>query len=105
MIDDASLRERARVAIRAGSLPNRLPDRVWGGPATTGRCAVCGEPTRAHGSVEFEIAFSVDPHGAEKCCRVHPQCLTVFECEVQNVPIDGQAANGVANGVEREDES
>jgi hypothetical protein len=108
MIDDGSLREKARVAIQAGSLPNRLPDRVWGGPATAGRCAICGEPMRAHEGVEFEIVFSGDRPGVDKSCCVHPQCLTVFEREVQNlpkatVPIDGQAAGTVADSAGRED--
>jgi hypothetical protein len=36
--EDGSLREKVRQTIRAGRLPNRLPDRVWGGPATMRRC-------------------------------------------------------------------
>jgi hypothetical protein len=89
MIDDGLLREKARVAIRAGDLPNRLPDRIWGGPATTGRCAICGEPTTgAQGSMEFELVFAGDQPGCERSCSVHPQCLRVFEREVQGGQVE-----------------
>jgi hypothetical protein len=75
--DDGTLRDRAREAIRAGSLPNRLPDKVWGGPATAVACTVCGEPLGD--GVEYELVFTDDDHRAEHSCCVHPPCLQAFE--------------------------
>jgi hypothetical protein len=89
LTDDSVLRLKIRTAIETGGLPNRLPDRVWGGPSTAGQCAVCGGPT--HGGVEFELVFS-DTYGAvETSHSVHPTCLKAFEREVQSLD-PGQGA-------------
>jgi hypothetical protein len=81
--DDGNLRERACQAIRAGSLPNRLPDKVWGGPASAAACMVCGEPLG--GGVEYELVFAGDAHRAEHSCCVHPPCLQAFERVVRGL--------------------
>ena len=40
----------------------RSPDKLWGGPATGDRCAVCGESTTP-GEIELEIEFTHDSEG------------------------------------------
>jgi hypothetical protein len=84
MLDDDTLRRQVRAAIQAGNLPQRLPGRVWAGPATMGRCTVCGEPTGD--GVEFELIFSDDWRGADKSCCLHPRCMEAFEREVEGLP-------------------
>jgi hypothetical protein len=80
MSDDNVLRERVRDAIQAGNLPNRAPDRLWGGPGTGARCAVCGEST-----IEGEVEFVYDNLVDRKSYYAHPRCLHVFETEVQKL--------------------
>ena len=84
MLDDDSLRRHVRAAIQAGKLPKRLPGRVWAGPATRGRCTVCGELTGS--GVEFELTFTDERHGGEKTCCLHPRCMQAFEHEVDGPP-------------------
>jgi hypothetical protein len=43
MPDEAVLRAKAREALRSGKLPNRKPDRTYGGPGFRVRCSLCGE--------------------------------------------------------------
>lgn len=81
MPDEAALRAKAREVIHAGKLPNRRPDRTWGGPGVGARCAVCAEPvTRTQ--LEFEIQFATD--GAEPGLdkfHVHIRCFAAWEFE------------------------
>lgn len=84
MVDEDFLRDHASKAIRTGDLPSRLPDRVWAGAGTTGRCAICGEPMA--GDVEFEMVFTDDWQAVEKSCSVHRCCLNAFECAVRGLP-------------------
>ena len=44
MPDEFALRAKAREVIHTGKLPNRRPDRTWGGPGIGAPCRVCGEP-------------------------------------------------------------
>jgi hypothetical protein len=79
MSQDSALRQRARDAIHARELPNRPPDRLWGGPATGERCVVCGEPTSDH---EFEFAYE-GPDGTESHFA-HSPCWRALEVEIQS---------------------
>jgi len=94
-MDEAFLRKRTREAIRTGELPDRLPDKLFGGAATGGRCAVCGESTR--GGIEIELMFTADAR-PDRSYYAHPHCLSIFEREVGaltagRVPGDQQAAS------------
>ena len=44
MIDECTLREKVREVLQAEKLPNRRPDRTWGGPGVGADCAICGRP-------------------------------------------------------------
>ena len=39
------------------NLPNRRPDRTWGGPGVGAACAVCALPVNPD-QMEFEIEFA-----------------------------------------------
>jgi hypothetical protein len=80
-MDDDSLREKARLAIDSGKLPNRTPDRTWGGPGVGAECSVCGRPV-GRDEMEFEIEFAHDGTmpGLDKF-HVHLRCFAVWEME------------------------
>ena len=79
MIDDRKLREKARDAIQAGELPDRRPDRTWGGPGFGADCTVCRAPVKRD-EMEIEIEFARDGNdpGFDKY-RVHTRCLAAWE--------------------------
>jgi hypothetical protein len=83
-MDEDTLREKARVALRNGKLPNRRPDRTWGGPGVGAMCAVCGLPVRSS-EMEFEIEFAHDGDspGLDKY-HVHLRCFAAWELERQS---------------------
>jgi hypothetical protein len=60
--------------VRKDPLPNRRPDRAWGGPSVGAHCAICNMPVR-QGEHEFELDFVRD--GAEDgldTYHVHVRC-------------------------------
>ena len=82
MSDEPDLHERARDAIRAGRLPNRRPERMWGGPSVGADCAICGLAVMP-AELEFEIEFvrnGGDP-GVDRY-NVHIRCFTAWESEI-----------------------
>ena len=86
MDDDHHLRETAREVIRAGKLPYRAPNHVWGGPGTGAKCAICGASTM-HAEVELELEFTYkDGRPGRDSYFVHQRCYSILERERQNVP-------------------
>ena len=81
MPDEARLREQAREAVQNGKLPNRAPDRTWGGPGVGAACTVCGKPVTKD-ELEFEIQFAHDGTmpGLDKF-HVHIRCFAAWEFE------------------------
>jgi hypothetical protein len=81
MPDENLLREKARAVIREGKMPNRAPDRSWGGPGVEAPCSVCGLPVTKD-EKEFEIQFSRDGDnpGLDKF-HVHIRCFAAWEFE------------------------
>ena len=83
-----SILEKAREALRAGKVPLRRPDRVWGGPGTGGACSICNQPLKPD-AVEFELEFiwatELTTH------HVHADCFTAWERESETLdgPKDG----------------
>ena len=60
-------------------LPDRDPDRMWGGPSPGGRCAVCRSTLR-RGELEIEIEFRRNGDFAEADrYRVHVGCFSVWQ--------------------------
>jgi hypothetical protein len=81
MPDEPILRAKAREVIRTGKLPNRRPDRTWGGPGVGASCTICGEPVTKD-QLEFEIEFSRDGNnpGLDKF-HLHIRCFAAWELE------------------------
>jgi hypothetical protein len=81
MSDELIVRTKARAVIEAGTLPNRHPDRIWGGPGVGTDCAICAAPvTRAE--VEYEIEFARNGEGSGvDTYHVHMRCLAAWISE------------------------
>jgi hypothetical protein len=86
-VDDSRLRDKARGAMRAGTLPNRRPERIWGGPGGTGPdCAVCGEPVTRE-ELGYEVDFPpADGSISAVTHQFHVPCFAAWETELQGVP-------------------
>ena len=58
-------------------LPQRPPDRVWGGPSTGATCALCGAKTTGD---ETEMEIEYDLNSSEtKTFHLHARCFFVLE--------------------------
>ena len=81
MPDESVLRAKAREVVRAGKLPNRRPDRTWGGPGVGAPCSVCGGAVTKE-QMELEIQFAHDGAvpGLDKF-HIHVRCFAAWEFE------------------------
>jgi hypothetical protein len=89
--DEPLLREQAREAIRAGKLPTRSYDRVFGGPGSEQPCAVCGK-TLPRAEVEIELEFN--RHDATLGIdqfHFHHRCYVAWEFARSKVEESGHA--------------
>lgn len=91
MSDDIVLRAKAHEAIATGRIPNRRPDRVWGGLASRGCCAVCGVPLKS-GARILEVEFARDDGVGPIKHDVHIRCYVELENEFGNREAIGAAA-------------
>jgi len=84
-MNEQTLREQARAIIHDGKLPDRRPDRTWGGPGVGAPCAICEIPVTRQ-QMELEIQFArTDPPGLDKY-HVHPRCFAAWELERTTTP-------------------
>jgi hypothetical protein len=81
MSNDSLLHEKAREVIRAGKLPDRAPDHVWGGRGTGADCAICSASIR-YEEVELEVEFEGGARGPSSYL-VHLHCFSALERERQ----------------------
>lgn len=94
--DESVLREKAREVIQAGKLPNRRPDRTWGGLGAGAECIICRAPLKPD-EVEFEIEFVRNGNnpGLDQY-HVHLRCFAAWELERDNLDL----ARGVASSTD-----
>ena len=80
-MEEQEVRAKVREVLRTGKLPNRRPDRTWGGPGVGAPCAVCDLPVTSL-QLEFEIQFARngDNPGLDKY-HVHVRCFAAWEFE------------------------
>lgn len=67
------------------NLPDRPPDRIWGGPGTGARCAICNAAVH-DGEVELEIEYVLHDRPRPKTFQVHLRCFSKLESEGRFVP-------------------
>jgi hypothetical protein len=77
-----TVREKAREALRARTLPTRAADRMWGGRGEGARCSICHLSVKAD-ELEFELEYLMADGIATH--HVHVHCFTAWECERDNV--------------------
>ena len=84
--------------IRASQLPDRRPDRTWGGQGVGAECTICGAPV-TRDELEFEIEFNRDddPAGVDKH-HVHVHCYRAWEIERQGLDLARAAAATPSGG-------
>ena len=79
-MEDQAVRAKVREVLQAGKLPNRRPDRSWGG---SGDGPLRGmRPTITYDQLEFKIQFAHDGAnlGIDKY-HVHVRCFAAWEFE------------------------
>jgi hypothetical protein len=89
---DTPLRAQVRELIRRGKLPDRLPDRTWGGPGTDAPCAVCGIRVGSD-EMGFEIDFTSDGIVDGNSQQFHAPCLRALEIELDKLEIARRAVS------------
>jgi hypothetical protein len=89
MITDSTLREKARALIKAGNLPNRLPDRKWGGPGGGAPCMVCGVPVNDH-EIGLEIELTCPDGTGASNHHFHVRCFSALEVELHKLELARQ---------------
>jgi hypothetical protein len=91
MRDKTKIHQKAREAIQAGKVPNRCPQRVWGGPGSGACCALCGDSvTQDEFEMELEFARGDGDSGVVEYL-FHVSCYTAWDSERRNF-------NGTARG-------
>jgi hypothetical protein len=91
MRDKTKIHQKAREAIQAGKVPNRCPQRMWGGPGSGACCAVCGDSvTQDEFEMELEFARGDGDSGVVEYL-FHVSCYTAWDSERRNF-------NGMARG-------
>src|SRR6187551_37643 len=82
-----SLREKARAAIQAGTLPHRLPAHLWGGKGSAGVCAVCLAPIRPD-ELEYDLDFRRPDDGIDHPPYLaHLHCFAIWEAEIKEIEL------------------
>lgn len=87
-MNEPELRQLARRAIELEKIPNRHPDRLWGGPGVGAPCVICEQPVNKS-EMEFEIEFQKDGHPADRVLgdtqfhvfHVHVRCFSAWDLE------------------------
>ena len=83
MIDDGTLKMKARQAVQTGKLPNRRPICMWGGNGFGACCPICDSAVKPE-EVEYEVQFDeVDGSAAPHGYHIHVRCYAAWELERQ----------------------
>lgn len=80
MSDEPAFCEKTREPSQTGKMPDRSPDRTWGGSGAGTRCAICGAPVRSD-ELEFELEFTRDDRPGLDKYHVHIPCFRAWELE------------------------
>jgi hypothetical protein len=93
MSRDSLLRAKARALIQTGNLPNRLPDRKWGGPGIGAPCMVCGAPVN-HDEIGLEVEFTCGDGTGASNHHFHVRCFSALELELHKLEFARRTISG-----------
>ena len=96
MSDESMLRAQAPGA-ESGNLPDRRPQRLWGGLGTGVSCAVCGKTVGTE-EVEIELQFTADGGIGAASYHVHAPCFAAWERKRRNGGSNGHLLPRGGNG-------
>ena len=83
MIDDGTLKTKARQAVQTGKLPNRRPICMWGGNGFGACCPICDSAVKPD-ELEYEVQFDeIDGSAAPHGYHIHVRCYAAWELERQ----------------------
>jgi hypothetical protein len=95
---DSTLRAQARKLMQAGKLPNRPPDRMFGGPGVGTPCAVCGASVEQD---EAELEIEWDDGTSANTYHLHARCFAALDLELREheltrrtLAVSGQLESG-----------
>jgi hypothetical protein len=81
MSENTALRKKIREAIHAGKLPDRSPERTWGGSGSGEQCMICGRCVSPD-DVEYEVEFATDDQRSPPAAyHAHARCFLAWESE------------------------
>ena len=69
--------------MEAGRLPNRQPDRMWGGAGVGAHCTIC-DAALMPDEIELEIQFAGEDGGDAVSYHVHPSCFAAWDLELRS---------------------
>jgi hypothetical protein len=96
-MDERTLRQKAREALQNQRLPNRAPDRMWGGPGDGATCALCGDSVERD-DIGFDLEFADDGNSYGKAnYALHARCFSVWELERENPLSAGSNGGTIVN--------
>jgi hypothetical protein len=64
--------------VLAGRLPDRAPERVWGGKGCGAACAVCGVRLTLE-EAELELEFAPLGERGTQAYNLHPRCFAIWD--------------------------
>jgi hypothetical protein len=81
MDDKTELHKKAREAIKAGKVPNRRPQRMWGGTGDGACCVICGGVVTQH-EFGMDLEFAREDGDPDKVeYHFHVRCYTAWDSE------------------------
>ncbi len=102
-MEEIELRYKIRKALATRALPDRRPERMWGGSGSGADCVLCGEPVTVQ-QTELELEYT-DPARGVASYTVHVHCFSVWEIErasVSGKPLPGATDHGTIIDRERD---
>jgi hypothetical protein len=101
MHDEATLQNKAVNAIASGRIPDRAPERCWGGPGTGACCAICCTTVQPE-ETEFEIQFAPTDHDPEpRSYHAHVRCFAAWDCGRRGAVLPTSSSDGTIATRER----
>jgi hypothetical protein len=82
MGDENGMRRKEHESMRSGRLPDRRPDRLWGGHGNgTDLCNLCGNLLKKE-EISFDLEYDGEARAARPACySVHLHCFQAWDMD------------------------